>query len=132
MAAPRPRVAVGLQGPLDQLMVLPPMVRIVTGLLMVGIVLDIGAYSVVLLAITAAVGAPLLLLGLGDRRRQRIAAAERLRAERELPELRALLVAARQQGRSVFSLLRQRGYQSDVVCRWIALECGIVLPRGER
>lgn len=85
-----------------------------------------------LLLLTAAVGVPLLLSGLGDRRRQRIAALERLRAERELPELRALLVAARQQGRSVFGLLRQRGYTSDVVCRWIALECGIVLPRGER
>ena len=53
------------------------------------------------------------------------------RAEAELDELRALVLEAVEQARAVERMLTKRGYTSAKVRRWIALECGVVLPRRD-
>lgn len=127
-----PRIKPGMQGPLDQLMVMPPWVRIAAGAGMLamgsaGIVMVQGFAGLVLLGTTAAVGLPLLLSGLADRRTQAHEREERARAEVDLPYLKDAVGAAVQQKQDVARLLRKRGYTSDKVRRWIALECGVVL-----
>ncbi|MBL8736794.1 MAG: hypothetical protein JNL12_10235 [Planctomycetes bacterium] len=122
-------------GLLATLEVLPFQARIAAGVLMLG--LGVGAmattaYSMVLLGAGVLFGAPLLIGGLADRRRTRQAAAELGRAKAELVTLRELVEGAREDRRSVGALLRERGYESLAVQRWIARECGVVLPSGER
>lgn len=124
-------------GLLATLEVLPFQARIAAGVLMLG--LGVGAmakattaYSMVLLGAGVLFGAPLLIGGLADRRRTRQAAAELDRAKAELATLRELVEGAREDRRSVGALLRESGYESLTVQLWIARECGIVLPSGER
>lgn len=120
---------------LDQLMQLPPLVRMVTGAVMlglggVGICLSLSFYSAVLLGLAVLLGVPLLWIGWLDRARQQIERAEMVRAGAELPNLRAMVAAAVAARRSVGSLLRHQGFTSEKVRRWIALECDVVLPHG--
>lgn len=126
-----------MPGLLATLEVLPWQVRLGAGSLMLGmgvagIVLGSNVYSFVLLGAGVLFGLPLCLGAWGDRRRSRQAAAELARARVELAELRDLVQRARTDRRSVGSLLRERGYESLFVQRWIARECGVVLPSGER
>jgi len=138
MAVPRGVVpSRPIPGLLATLEVLPWQVRLVTGALLLamgvaGILLGSTFYSFVLLGAGVMFGLPLLLGALGDRRRSQQAAAELVRARAELAELRDVVLRARADRRSVGALLRERGYESLAVQRWIARECGVVLPSGER
>lgn len=130
-----PSVEPGLPRPLEQLMALPPLARIVAGAVMLtmggtGIWLSTSFYAIVLVGVSVALGLPLLVLGLSDRRAGRLEAAERARAEAELPALRAVVATAVQDRQNVARVLRQRGYTNAAVRRWIALECGVVLAGG--
>ena len=122
--------------PPDALSVMPPPVRIGAGLLMLAmgigglLMMPIGLWSAVLAALTFVVGLPLLVGGLRDRRVQRIEREERARAEAELPRLREEVAACVERRHSVPRLLKQRGYTSPKVRRWIALECDVVLSSG--
>ena len=122
---------------LDQLAYLPPTARIAAG----GVMLGMGvaglcmqpgsAYAWLLLVLSFGIGAPLVLLGLGDRRRLRVEVAELERARAELPDLRVAVATAVQARQGVRRVLRERGYTSDKAQRWIALECDVVLARGD-
>jgi hypothetical protein len=125
----------GRQGLLEQLLVLPPTVKLVAGAFMlllgvVGMCMMPSVYSFVLLGLGVALGVPLLLAGRSERRQQGLDAVERLRAEGELAELRLAITAAVERKHNVGRILRERGYSSARVRRWIALECGIVLAQG--
>ncbi|MFO1032019.1 MAG: hypothetical protein U1F60_13155 [Planctomycetota bacterium] len=122
---------------LDGMGFLPSWVRVAVGASMlaggvVGALLGIGLWSVVVLLLGLGIGGPLLLGGLGDGRRARAAARERVLAEAQLEELRAAVAAAVAARRSVGAMLRSRGFHDSGVQRWIARECGVVLPNGER
>lgn len=95
-----------------------------------GVVLSVDFYSLVLLGLGVAVGVPLAWSGIDDRREQRLDAAERARAEAELPALREVVTAAVASGRQVGRVLRERGFVRARVRHWIALECGVVLREG--
>jgi hypothetical protein len=128
----------GAPGLVAQMAYLPPAARIVAGSVMLAMggiaiaVQPLSFWAYVLLLVTAAIGAPLLIGGLADRRRRAIESVELARAEVELPELRLAIAAERTGRRNVGKLLRDRGYTTDKARRWIALECDVVLPRGER
>lgn len=117
------------------MLMLPASAKIGAGILMLalglgGITMEVGLYSLVLLGLAGGVGGPLLWSGLADRKAQRLDAAERRRAEAELPALREAIAAAVAQQQNVGRLLRERGYARPRVRRWIALECGVVLREG--
>lgn len=123
-----------LPGLLEQLLVLPPLVRILAGLLMlgmgiVGICLQVSGYSVVLLLLGVGLGGPLVIQGSADRRSQQLEAVEWMRARGELAALRDLVARAVAEKRNVARLLRDRGYQCKKVRGWIARECEVVPPR---
>lgn len=130
---------------LDGMAFLPPWVRITAGAGMlagsvVGAIVgdDLGFASVGgfaklgLLVLGLGLGGPLLLGGLGDARRARAAARERVLAEAQLGDLRAEIAARVAARHSVGALLRRRGFHDPGVQRWIARECGVVLSSGER
>lgn len=128
----RPRVEAGHPRLLEQLLMLPPTARIAAGALMLGmglvsICMLVALASLVLLGLGVSVGLPLVISGLLAKRQRAVEDAERQRAEAELPELRKLIAAAVAARQGVSRLLRQRGYQSARVRRWIALECDVVL-----
>ena len=76
-------------------------------------------------------GVPLGLSGLGVRRAQRLEASERARAEAEMDDLRRAVADAQARGGVTHRTLGKRGYTSPKIRRWIALECGVVLPERE-
>lgn len=126
---------------LDGIAFLPPWVRIaVGGVVVVGAIVGgaLGAAgrggvgSLLLPLLGVGFGGPLLLLGLGDAKRARAAARERVLAEAQIEDLRAAIAAAVAARHSVGALLRRRGIHDAGVQRWIARECGVVLPDGER
>jgi hypothetical protein len=133
-----PQERQGVPGLVAQMSYLPPGARIGAGSVMLAMggiaiaVQPLSFWAFVLLLVTAAIGVPLLLGGLADRRRRAIESVELARAKAELPELRLAIAAERTGRRNVGKLLRDRGYTTDKVRRWIALECDVVLPRGER
>jgi hypothetical protein len=137
MALP-PQERHGAPGLIAQMAYLPPMARIVAGTAMlamggIAIALEPGSFwAFVLLLATAAIGAPLLMGGVTDRRRRAIESTELERARGELAALREAIAAELAGRRNVGKLLRDRGYTTDKARRWIALECDVVLPRGER
>lgn len=129
-----PSVRPGRIDLLEQLMVLSPLARIVAGgaMLAVGvasILLLVSFYSFVLLGAGVAIGVPLVWSGWSAQREQEVERTERARAEVDLPYLRDFVAAAVKEHRNVARLLRERGYTSDKVRRWIALECGVVLHK---
>lgn len=73
-------------------------------------------------------GLPLGLSGLGVRRTQLLEASERARAEAEMDDLRRVVAEAAERGGVTHRTLSKRGYTSPKIRRWIALECGVVLP----
>lgn len=121
----------------EQLAMLSPVGKIVGGVLMFGLGaagFAIGSASLgnlILVGVGAALGVPLLLRGLRERADERAAADELARARDELPALREAVAEARADKRGIDRFLRDRGYSSAKVRRWIALECDIVLPREE-
>jgi Flp pilus assembly protein TadB len=135
----RSPVPPGQAGPprlLDQLMLLPPWLRIAAGAVMVAlgavaVALHVSPYSLVLVGLAVALGLPILLHGVADRRRRRTEFAELERARAELPGLRVLVASAVASRHNVRRALRQRGFTTEKAMRWVALECGVVLSRGE-
>lgn len=123
---------------LAQLMVLPPWVRMATGTGIVGmatVVLSqygISYYGVLFFGFGALLGVPLSWSGIHDWREQHRERLERARATAELPTLRDELEGLREDKRGVERFLLERGYRSAKVRRWIALECGVVLPASAR
>ena len=121
-----------------QLAVLPPAAKVVVAPLMlvlgvVAIVLDPGSvFAWVLLVAAVALGGPLLLQGLGELRARQVFERERARARAELVVLQADLREVIAEKRGVERFLLERGYTSEKARRWIALECGVVLPRAPR
>ncbi len=121
----------------DSILLLPPVVQLLTA----GLTLTMGVAAVwmfpssagawTLLAVFAALGSSLGLRALKLLDEQKLEARERARAEAELDELRALVLEAVEQARAVERVLTRRGYTSAKVRRWIALECGVVLPRRD-
>lgn len=114
-------------GLLATLEVLPFQARIATGVLMLGmgvlaVALSTSYFSLVLLGAGVLLGLPLVIGGLGDRRRAIHAVAELARAQAELAQLRSLVEGAHADRRSVGALLRERGYTTLSVQRWIARE----------
>ena len=73
-------------------------------------------------------GLPLGLSGLRVRRTQLLEASERARAEAEMDDLRRVVAEAAERGGVTHRTLSKRGYTSPKIRRWIALECGVVLP----
>ena len=69
-----------------------------------------------------------VLDGLGVRRSQLLEASERARAEAEMDDLRRVVAEAAERGGVTHRTLSKRGYTSPKIRRWIALECGVVLP----
>ena len=123
---------------LAQLMVLPPWVRMATGIGIVGmaaVVLStygISYYGVLFFGFGALFGVPLSWSGIHDWREQHRERDERARAASELASLRDALDGLREDKRGVERFLLERGYTSAKVRRWIALECGVVLPASVR
>ena len=76
-------------------------------------------------------GVPLGVSGLRVRRTQLVEASERARAEAELEDLRLELESAKGRGGVTHRTLSKLGYTSAKIRRWIALECGVVLPERE-
>lgn len=136
MPTPAPAAPPPGLGLLDGILVLPAKAKLLVGIVMlamgaVGIALDRTPYSFGLLGATLVFGVPLLVSGRRGLQAERIEHAERARAETELPALRDAVAAAVAQRHSVGRLLRQRGYTSAKVRRWIALECDVVLARTD-
>lgn len=77
------------------------------------------------------VGVPLGVSGLRVRRTQLLEASERARAEAELEDLRLELESAKGRGGVTHRTLSKLGYTSAKIRRWIALECGVILPERE-
>ena len=102
-----PKVEPGRIGILDQLAVLPPAVRIGSGLLMLAmgvtgvVMIPASFWSLALLGLALMLGIPLLFGGILAQRRERIETAERARAESELSELRPAIAAAVEQRHNV-------------------------------
>ncbi|MEZ6038434.1 MAG: hypothetical protein R3F29_13205 [Planctomycetota bacterium] len=123
---------------LAQLMVLPPWVRMVTGVGIVGmaavVLVNYGVsfYGALFLGFGALLGVPLSWSGVHDWREQHLERDERARAAAELSVLREELDGLREDKRGVERFLLERGYRSAKVRRWIALECGVVLPASAR
>ncbi|HEX5052470.1 MAG TPA: hypothetical protein VFZ65_11900 [Planctomycetota bacterium] len=121
----------------EQLVVLPPAAKVVAGLAMLG--MGVGAmlmlpgsfYSIVLICFGTALGVPLVLAGRAEFRQRRRDADEMVRARADLETLKPLVTEAVREKRGVDRLLRERGYSSEKVRRWIALECDVVLPRRD-
>jgi len=84
-----------------------------------------------MLFVLLVVGVPLGLSGLGVRRTQLLEASERARAEAEMGDLRRAVAEAEGRGGVTHRTLSKRGYTSPKIRRWIALECGVVLPERE-
>ncbi|MCA8978250.1 MAG: hypothetical protein KDC98_26215 [Planctomycetes bacterium] len=131
-----PRVEPGRVPVPSALEMVAPGARIGAGVLMLamgvtGVIMEANLWSLVLLGAAAMIGLPALISGLGDRRRQRIERGERVRAEQELPRLRAEIAACVARNHNVSRLLKQQGYTSARVRRWIALECDVVLSAGD-
>lgn len=84
-----------------------------------------------MLIVLLVAGVPLGLSGLGVRRTQRLEASERARAEAELDDLRRAVADAQARGGVTHRTLGKRGYTSPKIRRWIALECGVVLPERD-
>jgi len=109
----------------------------VAALMLAGLLATLAAYPtwegvVPMLALFLIVGLPLGLSGLGVRRTQLLEASERARAEAELDDLRRVVAEAAERGGVTHRTLSKRGYTSPKIRRWIALECGVVLPDRER
>ena len=88
-----------------------------------------GAVPMLFLFLVA--GLPLGLSGLGVRRTQLLEASERARAEAEMDDLRRVVAEAAERGGVTHRTLSKRGYTSQKIRRWIALECGVVLPERD-
>jgi len=133
-----PQERQGVPGLVDQMSYLPPGARIGAGSVMLAMggiaiaVQPMSFWAFVLLLVTAAIGAPLLIGGISDRRRRGLETAELERARAELAQLREAIAVEVAGRRNVGKLLRDRGYTTDKARRWIALECDVVLPRGAR
>lgn len=116
---------------LDGITMLPPGAQVVAGtsmlLLAAGTLLLGSLWGLLFLA----VGAPVVIAGVAARRQAHADREQRARAELELPELRVVIAAAVAARHNVSRLLRLRGYTSAKVRRWIALECDVVLARGD-
>jgi hypothetical protein len=113
------------------LQVMPPWVRITTGALMLALGGPLLAFGS-LAGFLGLAGLPLLCDGWRDAHHRRTDAAELARARVELEAIRPGVRDAVQRRRDVDRLLRDLGYTSAKARRWIALECDVVLPRGER
>jgi membrane protein implicated in regulation of membrane protease activity len=115
----------------EQLAVLPPLAKVLTGAFM--LVLGGGAmamqpwsvYSGILAVLALVLGVPLLLAGRREQVAQRVQAAELQRAKAELSDLRAAIAAVLEEKHGVERFLLERGYTSPKVRRWIALECDL-------
>ena len=84
-----------------------------------------------MLFVLLVVGVPLAWSGLRVRRTQLLEASERARAEAEMADLQREVEAAKGRGGVTHRMLAKRGYTSPKIRRWIALECGVVLPDRE-
>ena len=130
-----PEVSPERQTLVEQLVVLPPAAKVVAGCVMLAlgvtaVAIGGGFLGFVLLGLAVMFGVPMLVSAFADRRHRRLDAAERARAEAELPALKQAIAEAVAARHNVGRLLRLRGYSSPRVRRWIALECGVVLARG--
>ena len=88
--------------------------------------------ALLMLVVSLVCGLPLAASGLSLRRTQQLYSAERSRAEGEMVALRRALEEAEARGGATHLTLSQRGYSSAKVRRWIARECGVVLPERRR
>ena len=124
----------GFPSVFQQLSVLPPLVKALVGpaLFLMGVsalvMLPDGYYSWVLFALGALLGIPLGWQGVVQHKEHRLVAVEITRASAEMPQLQADLQQAASDKRGVERLLLERGYTTAKARRWIALECGVVLP----
>lgn len=87
--------------------------------------------AVPMLFVFLVAGLPLGLSGLGVRRTQLLESSERARAETEMDDLRRVVAEAAERGGVTHRTLSKRGYTSQKIRRWIALECGVVLPERD-
>ncbi|MCC7065172.1 MAG: hypothetical protein IT456_20355 [Planctomycetes bacterium] len=121
----------------EQLAVLPPLAKVLTGAFMLvlggaAMAMQPWSFDSGILAVLALVlGVPLLLAGRKEQVAQRVYAAELQRAKAELGELRAAIAEVLKEKHGVERFLLERGYSSPKVRRWIALECDLPahLPR---
>ncbi|MCK5945567.1 MAG: hypothetical protein KAI24_26490 [Planctomycetes bacterium] len=126
-----------MPGLFAQLSVLPPAVQVAAATLMLAMgiagiwLMPTGFASWLLLIVAFAVGGPVGVQGLTLQRERRVEAEEMRRAKDELPELRLVVDDAQGELRGVERTLMKRGYTSAKVRRWIAPECGVVLPRRD-
>jgi len=124
----------GMPSLLQQLSVMPPVVKAGVGVVMIamGIVAVVlmpeSMYSWVLLVISGLLGVPLAWQGAAQSRQQKLEAEELERAEIELESLRVQLEQVAEDKRGVERFLMECGYTTAKARRWIALECGVVLP----
>ena len=124
----------GMPSVFQQLSVMPPAVKAFVGPLMAGmgivavVMIPDSVYSWVLLVVGGLIGIPLGWHGVVERREQKLIAAELERAQQELETLRLELEQVAADKRGVERFLMDRGYTTAKARRWIALECGVVLP----
>jgi hypothetical protein len=85
--------------------------------------------ALLMLVVSLVTGVPLWFSGFGVRSARLLEAFERARAEGEMAALQQAVDEAQARGSGVDRMLLKRGYSSEKIRRWIALECDVVLPR---
>lgn len=124
----------GMPSLLQQLAVMPPLVKAGVGVLLISmgsvavILMPESLYSWVLVVLGGLVGMPLGWQGVAQSRQEKLEAEELDRAGIELESLRVQLEQVAEDKRGVERFLMECGYTTTKARRWIALECGVVLP----
>ena len=124
----------GMPSLFQQLSVMPPMVKAIVGpaMVLMGVAAVImvpdSGYSWVLLALGVIIGIPLGWQGAVQQSDEKLVQKELARAVEELELLRLDVEQAAADKRGVERFLMERGYTTSKARRWIALECGVVLP----
>ncbi|MFT4512244.1 MAG: hypothetical protein ACI91B_000932 [Planctomycetota bacterium] len=114
----------------EQLTALSPRVKAFAGpvILIIGVVAFVLSGGWLLLAIGCFLGAPVTIQGMSQLKEQRTVERELARAREELDLLKLEIEQAADDKRGIERFLMEHGYTSAKARRWIALECGIVLP----
>jgi len=124
----------GMPSVFQQLSVMLSMVKAIVGpaMFLMGVAALImvpdSGYRWVLLVLGAIIGIPLGWQGVAQRGDEKLVLKELARAAEELELLRLDVEQTAADKRGVERFLMKRGYTTNKARRWIALECGVVLP----
>lgn len=114
----------------EQLTALSPRVKAIAGpaMLIIGVVAFALNGGWLMLAIGCFLGAPVTIQGLSQLKELRTVERELASAREELDLLKLEVEQAVDDKRGIERFLMDAGYTTAKARRWIALECGIVLP----